>query len=146
MLDPRGEARQLTTFADRLARLVPCHRDPERFHAETHALVGDLRRAARELELLARSQAVLAGAARPAPRGRRTGRLAGLNAAGSGRARPHAGLAAPRGRPRSTGTGGSGACSSIEAGDAKTPLEQRSTLLEAIDWIFDEMGRAANVS
>ena len=69
MLDPRVEAQQLTTFADRLARLAPCHRDPERFHAEKHALVGDLRRAARELELLARSPATLAAAARPAPRG-----------------------------------------------------------------------------
>ena len=66
MLDPRVEAQQLTTFADRLARLAPCHRDPERFHAEKHALVGDLRRAARELELLARSQTTLA-AARPRP-------------------------------------------------------------------------------
>ena len=69
MLDPRVEAQQLTTFADRLARLAPCHRDPERFHAEKHALVGDLRRAARELELLARAQATVAAAGKPAPRG-----------------------------------------------------------------------------
>jgi hypothetical protein len=68
LLDPRVEAQQLTTFADRLVRLAPCHRDPERFHAEKHALVGDLRRAARELELFARSQAALAAAAGPVPR------------------------------------------------------------------------------
>jgi len=87
LLDPRVEAQQLTTFADRLARLVPCHRDPERFHAEKRALVGDLRRAAHELVLLARAQATLAAAAPPAPRGpirlglvRRDGRVVPVEA------------------------------------------------------------------
>lgn len=70
VLDPRVEAQQLTTFADRLARLAPCHRDPERFHAEKHALVGDLRWAARELDLLARTQAALGASGGPAPRGK----------------------------------------------------------------------------
>ena len=52
MLDHAVEALQLSTFADRLGRQAPCHRDPERFHVDKDALVSDLRRAAREHELL----------------------------------------------------------------------------------------------
>ncbi len=52
VLDHAVEALQLTTFADRLERLALCHRDPERFHVDKDALVSDLRRAAREHELL----------------------------------------------------------------------------------------------
>ncbi|RVU17479.1 hypothetical protein [Methylobacterium oryzihabitans] len=52
MLDHAVEALQLSTFADRLERLAPSHRDPEAFHIEKDALIGDLRRAAREHQLL----------------------------------------------------------------------------------------------
>ena len=33
----------LADIADRLARLAPCHRDPERFHEEKSELVAALR-------------------------------------------------------------------------------------------------------
>ncbi len=60
MLDHAVEAIQLSTFADRVERLAPCHRDPERFHVDKDALVNDLRRAAREHELLGAVGRVLA--------------------------------------------------------------------------------------
>ncbi|MFH6783205.1 MULTISPECIES: hypothetical protein [Methylobacterium] len=60
MLDHAVEALQLSTFTDRLERLAPCHRDPERFHVDKDALVSDLRRAAREHELLGAVGRVLA--------------------------------------------------------------------------------------
>lgn len=53
--DRRGEVRadgsmtladHLHEIADRLARLVPCHRDPHRFHEDKSELVDALRRLA----------------------------------------------------------------------------------------------------
>lgn len=37
---------KLIDIADRLARLSPCHRDPERYHEEKSELVNELRQLA----------------------------------------------------------------------------------------------------
>jgi hypothetical protein len=37
---------KLQDIADRLARLAPCHRDPERYHEEKSELVNELRQLA----------------------------------------------------------------------------------------------------
>lgn len=39
-------AADLHDVADRLSRLAPCHRDPERFHEEKSELVAELHRLA----------------------------------------------------------------------------------------------------
>lgn len=38
----------LTALADRLRRLAPCHRDPERFHVDKSEIERELRRLAEE--------------------------------------------------------------------------------------------------
>lgn len=46
--DDRGS---LTALADRVRRLSPCHRDPERFHLDKSEIEADLRRLANRLGL-----------------------------------------------------------------------------------------------
>jgi hypothetical protein len=45
---PRHD-QQLDELAARLVRLVPTHRDPERFHIEKDTLAAELRRLARDM-------------------------------------------------------------------------------------------------
>jgi hypothetical protein len=46
----RSECPDLVSLADRVRRLVPSHRDPERFHVEKSEIEHALRQMAREIE------------------------------------------------------------------------------------------------
>jgi hypothetical protein len=45
---PTSEGTALAVLAERVSRLCPDHRDPERFHLDKSEIVHDLRRLARE--------------------------------------------------------------------------------------------------
>ncbi len=46
---PTSEGTALVEIAERVRRLVPSHRDPERFHVEKSEIEHELRRLAREV-------------------------------------------------------------------------------------------------
>lgn len=45
---PKTPAEKLTEIASQVARLTPCHRDPEAFHIQKSEIIAMLRRLARE--------------------------------------------------------------------------------------------------